>query len=95
MLQRKNENTNQSVLCGKNSLLEKHAADTSMSVDQLSDVDDIMDVRDDNVVCQVDGDMSVKEYVCTECGVQPTECKCEGSNAIGQEQTNQKAERTI
>ena len=65
MLQMKNKNTNQSVLCGENSLLEKHEADASMSVYQLSAVDDIVFVRNDNVECQVDGEMSVKEYVCT------------------------------
>jgi hypothetical protein len=95
MLQMKNKNTNQSVLCGENSMLKKHEADASMSVDQLSAVDDIVFVRNDNVECQVDGEMSVKEYVCTECGVQQTECKCEGSDAIGRELTNQNAEQTI
>ena len=41
-------------------------------------------------VCN-DGEKSVNKYVCTECSVQSTECGCEGSDAIGQEQTNQEA----
>ena len=45
--------------------------------------------------CQVDGEMSVKEYVCMKFGVQPADCKCEGSDATGRELTNQKAEQAI
>ena len=50
----------------------------------------------ENVRCQYDdlcndGEKSVNKYVCTECSVQSTECGCEGSDAIGQEQTNQEA----
>ena len=76
-------------------MITKHVDNTSMSVAQLSARDDAMSVRIRSVSCQVDGEMSVEESVCTECGVQQLGCECEGSAAIGRELTNQNTEQTI